>query len=191
MGSERSPEFLNAGTTEAHFQQTGKEDSSRHLLNNFANIGDSSGEHIRKATAGMLSGPEAVAVSSFKIALETDLGVIDRPSKLPLQRLEKLGIMWPDESKEQFVENNLANNSALSLEDDKTSGPWDRGETLDFPLFRTLFTILQKPREPILLEEIRDFVRSLYRDLAFMSNFLQSFLARVKRCLLWEVETFW
>ena len=67
---------MNAGTTDAHFQQEAKEESRKHLLNSFESTGDNSGEHICKTIAGILSGPEADEVSSLKIALATEPGVI-------------------------------------------------------------------------------------------------------------------
>ncbi|XP_065667917.1 uncharacterized protein LOC136088170 [Hydra vulgaris] len=48
------------GITDVAFQQAGKQNSDRHLLNSFENIDDSSGEHFCKMITGMLSGPQAV-----------------------------------------------------------------------------------------------------------------------------------
>ena len=76
LGSERSPQFLKAGTILAHFQHSGKDDSDRHLLKSFESIGDNSGPHFLKIIAGMLSGPEAIEESRFDIAGQTEDGVI-------------------------------------------------------------------------------------------------------------------
>lgn len=43
-GSDWPPEFLKTGQTEDSFQQSGKHSSWMHLLNNFARIGESSGD---------------------------------------------------------------------------------------------------------------------------------------------------
>ena len=53
VGSVRSPEFLNAGTTEAHFQQSGNIDSLMHLLNSLDSIGESSGDNCFNTMAGI------------------------------------------------------------------------------------------------------------------------------------------
>jgi hypothetical protein len=67
---------LKIGTTDAVFQQAGKQDSDKHLLNSFESIDDSSGEHFCKTTTGMLSGPQTVEESKQEITLDTEAGVI-------------------------------------------------------------------------------------------------------------------
>ena len=54
----------------------------------------------------------------------------------------------PESSRFEFLEEFLANNSALSDAEDNTSGPLNRGGIADLPLLRTLLAIRQKSREP-------------------------------------------
>ena len=67
---------MKIGITDAAFQQAGKQDSDKHLLNSFESIDDSSGEHFCKTITGMLSGSQAVEESKKKIALDTEAGMI-------------------------------------------------------------------------------------------------------------------
>ena len=112
-----SPQFLKAGTTLAHFQQSGKEDSVKHLLKSFERIDDSSGQHFFKTIAGMLSGPEAVEEFSFKIARDTKEGVIRISLSWKLVRADKSGELLQIGFRVQLLENIFANNFALSLDD--------------------------------------------------------------------------
>ena len=74
-GSDWSPEFLKTGQTADSFQQSGKHSSWMHLLNNFARIGESSGDRFFRTTTGILSGPVALEDSSSRICLATSLAV--------------------------------------------------------------------------------------------------------------------
>ena len=73
-GSDWSPEFLNTGQTADSFQQSGKHSSCMHLLNNFARIGESSGDKFFKTTTGILSGPVAFEDSSSLILFAVTQG---------------------------------------------------------------------------------------------------------------------
>ena len=55
-GSDLSQLFLKTGTTDEDFQQEGKQNSAKHLLYSSVRTGDSSGKHILRTTAGILSG---------------------------------------------------------------------------------------------------------------------------------------
>ena len=56
----------------------------------------------------------------------------------------KSGKERPDSSRLEFLENFSAINFALSDAEDNTSGPLNRGDIADLPLFRTLLVIRQK-----------------------------------------------
>ena len=53
----------------------------------------------------------------------------------------------PESSRFEFFEKCLANNFALSDDEDNTSDPLNRGGIADLPLLRTLLAICQKSRE--------------------------------------------
>ena len=62
-GSDLSPSFLKTGANHEVFQQEGKQDSAKHLLYSLVRRGESSGEHILRTMAGILSGPVALDAS--------------------------------------------------------------------------------------------------------------------------------
>ena len=66
-GSDLSSSFLKTGTTDEDFQHEGKQDSAKHLLYSLARTGESSGEHILRRMAGILSGPVALDASRFML----------------------------------------------------------------------------------------------------------------------------
>ena len=126
----------------------------------------------------MQSGPGDMFESSLAIILETSSGVTDMFSNVTSVRFRKLGGEVPEtEPRLLLLENILANNSALSLEEHKISGPFKRGGILDLPLFITLFIIFQKSLEPNFCCEILDLVDSMYRVLAILKILPQLFLA--------------
>ena len=53
----------------------------------------------------------------------------------------------PEKSRLEFLEKVLANNFALSNEEDNTSGPLNRGGIADLPLLRTTLAIHQQSQE--------------------------------------------
>ena len=55
LAVDLSPTFLNTGTTDETFQQFGKQDSFRQILNSSAKIYESSGSQFFRTTTGMLS----------------------------------------------------------------------------------------------------------------------------------------
>ena len=59
-GSDLSPSFLKTGTTG---EEEGKQDSAKHLLYSLARTGESSGEHILRTMAGILTGPVGLDAS--------------------------------------------------------------------------------------------------------------------------------
>ena len=63
------------GTTDENFQQSGKQDSFRHILNNSASMYESSGSPFCKTTTGIQSGTDAFDESRFVMTFLTTLGV--------------------------------------------------------------------------------------------------------------------
>ena len=59
LGLDYSPTSLNIGTTNETFQQSGKEDSFRHLLTSSASMYESSDWQFFRTTTGIQSGPDA------------------------------------------------------------------------------------------------------------------------------------
>ena len=60
-----SSTFLNTGTTNEIFQQSGKQDSSRHILKSSASMYESSGSQFFRSTTGVQSGPDVFDESTF------------------------------------------------------------------------------------------------------------------------------
>ena len=54
-----SPTFLNTGAPDQTFQQSGKQDSFRHIWEGLANILESSGSQFFRPTTGIQSRPDA------------------------------------------------------------------------------------------------------------------------------------
>ena len=59
------PIFLNTGATNETFQQTGKQDSFRHILKSSAGMYESSDSKFFRTTTGIESGPDASNESKF------------------------------------------------------------------------------------------------------------------------------
>ena len=120
----------------------------------------------------------------------TILGVMEifRSCRLVLE--SKTGKEIPESSRLEFLEKFLANNSALSDEEDNTSGPLNRGGIADLPLLRTLLTICQKSREPSFWEVMDSFAFVTYASSAASITLLQLLLARLNFTLDSE-DLFW
>ena len=71
------PTFLNTGTTDAGFQQSGKQDSLKQLLRSSASMKESSGSQFFRTTTGIQSGPDAFGKSRFIMTFLTILGVTE------------------------------------------------------------------------------------------------------------------
>ena len=69
------PKLSNTGTINETFQQSGKQDSLRHILNSLANMYEGSGSQFFKTTPGRQSGPEAFDESMLVMTFLTNLGV--------------------------------------------------------------------------------------------------------------------
>ena len=58
LAVELSPTFLNTGTIDETFQQSGKQDSFRQILKGSASMCESSGQQFFRTTTGIQSGPD-------------------------------------------------------------------------------------------------------------------------------------
>ena len=74
---ELSPTFLNTGTTDETFQQSGKQDTFRHILKSSASMYESSGSQFFRTTTGVQLRPDAFDESRFIMTFLTILGVIE------------------------------------------------------------------------------------------------------------------
>ena len=148
MAVDLSPTFLNTGTTDETFQQSGKQDSLRHLLKSSANMYENSGSQFFRTTTGIQSGPDAFGKSRFIMTYLTILGVTEILCSFKLILEGKIGKEIPESSRLEFLEKFSANNLTLSDTLDNTYGPLNRAGIADLPLLSTLLVICQKPREP-------------------------------------------
>ena len=69
------PTFLNTRTRDETFQQSGKHDSFRHILNNSANMNESSSSHFFRTTTEIQSGPDPFDKARLVMTFLTNLGV--------------------------------------------------------------------------------------------------------------------
>ena len=83
----------------------------------------------------------------------------------------------PQSSRLEFIEKFSANNFALSVAENNTFGPLNRGGIAGLPLLRTLLAICQKSREPSFWEAMDSFVLLAYVSLAASRTLLQQLLA--------------
>ena len=60
LAVDLSPTFLTTGTTDETFQQSGKQDFSRHILKISASTYDISGSQLFRTTTGLQSEPDAL-----------------------------------------------------------------------------------------------------------------------------------
>ena len=172
-----NPIIYNTGNTDETFQQSGKQDSFRHLLKSLASMYETSGSQFFRNTTGIQSGPDAFDESRFVMTFLTILGVMEILCSFRLVLEGKTGKEIPESSRFEFLEKFLTNDSALSDAEDNTSGPLNRGGIADLPLLRTLLAIRQKSREPSFWEMMESFVLVAYTSLAASRTLLQRLLA--------------
>ena len=173
FSSRPFPNILNTGTTDETFQQSGKQDSFRHLLKSSASMHESSGSQFFRTTTGIQSGPDAFDESRFVLIFLTILGVMEVLCSFRLVLEGKTGKEIPESSRFEFLEKFLANNFALSDAEDNTSGPLNRGGIANLLLLRTLLAICQKSQEPSFWEVMDSFVLVAYASLAASRTLLQ------------------
>ena len=120
-------------STDGTFQQSGKQDSFKHILKSLASMYESSGSQFFRSTTGIQSGPDAFDKSRFVMIFLTILGVMEILCRFRLVLEEKTGKEIPESSRLEFLEKFLANNFALSDVEDNTSSPLNRGGLADLP----------------------------------------------------------
>ena len=106
----------------------------------------------------------------------TILGVIEILCSFRLILEGKRGQDIPESSKLEFLGKVLANNVALSVPEDNTSSPLNRGGTADLPLLRTLLVIRHKSHKPSFWEVTDSFILVAYASLTASRTFLQRLL---------------
>ena len=77
FSSRPSPTFLNTGTTDETFQQSGKKDSFRQILKSLASMYESSGSEFFRTTTWIQSGPDAFDEPRFDMTFLIILGVME------------------------------------------------------------------------------------------------------------------
>ena len=109
---------------------------------------ESSGSQFFRITTGIQSQPVTFDESRFVMTFLTILGLMDISCSFRLVIDRKTGKEILELSRLEFLENFLANNSALSDAEDNTSGLLNREGIANLPLLRTLLAIRQKSPEP-------------------------------------------
>ena len=151
-----SPTFLNIGTSNETFQQSGKQDNFRQILQSSASMYQSSGSQVFRTTTGIRSGPDAFDESRFVVTFLIIPGVMEILCSFRLVVEGKTGKEMPESSRLEFLEKFLANNFALSDAEANTSGKLNKGRTADLLLLTILLAIHQKSREPCFWEVMMD-----------------------------------
>ena len=103
-------------------QQSGKQDSFRHILKSSASMYESSGSQFFRTTTGIQLGADAFDESKFIMTFLTILGGMEILCSFRLVLERKTGKETPASSRSEFLEKFLANKFALSDAEDNTSG---------------------------------------------------------------------
>ena len=177
LSSIPSPAFLHTWTTNETFQQSGKQDSLRHLVTSSASMYESSGSQFFRTTTEIQPGPDAFDESMSLMTILTILGVKEILCSFKFVLEGKTGKEIPESSRLEILGKFLANNFALSDAEDNTSRPLNRGGIADLLLLRTLLAIHQKSQEPIFWELMYSFVLLAYASLAASATFSQRLIA--------------
>ena len=163
----------NTGTTDETFQQSGKQDSFRHILKSLASMCESSGSQLFRTTTGIQLGPDAIDESRFVRTFLTILRVTEILCNFRLVLEGKTGKEIPESSRLEFLERFLTKNFALSDAEDNNSGPLNRGSIADLHLLRTLLAIPRKSLQSSFWEAMESFVLLAYASLAASRTLLQ------------------
>ena len=94
---------------------------------------ESSSSQFFRTTTGIRSGPNTLDESRFIMTFSTIFGVTEILCSFKLVLEEKTGKEIPKSSRLKFLEKFLANNFALSIAEDNTSRPLNRGGIADLP----------------------------------------------------------
>ena len=77
LAVDLSPTFLNTGSTDETFHQSGKQDSFRQILKSSASMHESSDSQFLRTTTGIQLGQDGFDESRFNMTFLTILGVIE------------------------------------------------------------------------------------------------------------------
>ena len=91
LAVDLSPIFLNIGNTKETSQQSGKQDTSRHILKSSDSMYESSDSQFFRTTAGIKAGPDAFDESTFVMTFLTILEVTEILSSFRLALEGKIG----------------------------------------------------------------------------------------------------
>ena len=149
FSSRPFPTFLNIGTTDETFQQSGKHDFFRHILKSSASMYESFVSQFFRTTTGIQSKPDTFDESRFFMTFLTVLGVIEILCSFRLVLEGKKGKEIAELSRLEFLEKFLVNNFALSDAQDNTSKQLNRGDIADLPLLRTLLAFAKSPESQV------------------------------------------
>ena len=110
-----SPTFLNTGSTNETFQQSGKQDFFRHSLRSSASMYESSSSQFLRTNYGIQTVPDASDESRFIMTFLIILGATESyaVSSFRLVLESKTGTEVHEPSRSKFLEKYLANNFAL------------------------------------------------------------------------------
>ena len=119
---------------------------------------ESSGSQFFRSNTRIQSGPHTFEKSKLVMTFLTNSGITEVLCSFRLALEGKTGTETPESSRLEFSEKFLANNFALSVAEDNTSKPLNRGGIVDLPLWKTLLAICQKSRESSFCKAIGSFV---------------------------------
>ena len=139
-----SQTFLNTGTTNETFQQSGKQALYKHILTSSASLYKSSGLWLFRTTTAIQWGSDAFDKSRLVMTFLTILKVTEILCIFRLVPEGKAGKEIPEFSILEFLGRFLRNNFALSDAEDKTSMSLNRRSIANLPLLRTLLPFPQK-----------------------------------------------
>ena len=125
-------------------QQSGKQDSFKHILKSSVSMYERSGSQFFRSTTGIQSRTDAFEKSRLIMNFLTNLGVTETLCSFRLVLDGKRGKKISESSKLEFLGKYLANNFALSDAGGSNSRPLNIGGIEDFHLLRTLLAICQK-----------------------------------------------
>ena len=104
LAVELSSTFLNTGTTNETFQQSGKQDSFRHILKSSANMYESSGSQFFRTNTAVQPVPDTFDESRFVMNFLTILGVTEILCSFRLVLKRKTGKEIPESSRLELLE---------------------------------------------------------------------------------------
>ena len=119
FSSRPFPTFLNTGT----IQQSGKQDSFRHILKSSGSMYENSGSKFFRTTTGTQSGPHAFDDSRLVMTFLTILGVTEILCSFRLVLEGKTNKEIPKSSRLEFFEKFLTNNFPLIDAEEKSQEP--------------------------------------------------------------------